>query len=94
MIYLEEGDAAELSRAGVRVWSIAQAKRSRASCIRPTPPTKRGSLGPYQHFMQRKFHEQPRAVSDTLDNVVNEGVSAELFGEHAAADFCSRRGVC
>jgi len=41
-------------------------------------------LGLYQHYMQKEIHEQPRAVADTIDGVINEGVDVErLFGEGA-----------
>ena len=92
VIYLEEGDAAELSRAGVRV--VDRAGKAVTREVHTSDATNEAwELGPYQHFMQKEIHEQPRAVSDTLDNVVNEGVSAALFGEHAAADFAAAEGV-
>jgi glucosamine--fructose-6-phosphate aminotransferase (isomerizing) len=92
VIYLEEGDAAELSRAGVRV--VDHAGNAVTREVHTSDATNEAwELGPYQHFMQKEIHEQPRAVSDTLDNVVNEGVSADLFGEHAAADFAAAEGV-
>jgi len=44
-------------------------------------------LGPYTHFMQKEIHEQPRAVSDTLEAVLEEGVQSELFGAEAPEIF-------
>ena len=29
--------------------------------------------GGYEHFMMKEIHEQPRAISDTLNSVINEG---------------------
>jgi glucosamine--fructose-6-phosphate aminotransferase (isomerizing) len=41
-------------------------------------------LGPYRHYMQKEIHEQPRAVADTLEGVIDSGVDvAHLFGEGA-----------
>src|SRR3546814_1272913 len=37
-------------------------------------------LGPYRHFMQKEIHEQPRAIADTIEAVIDAGgFSAELF---------------
>jgi glutamine---fructose-6-phosphate transaminase (isomerizing) len=45
-------------------------------------------LGPYQHYMQKEIHEQPRAVADTLEGVIDSGVDIDaLFGAGAAAVF-------
>jgi glucosamine--fructose-6-phosphate aminotransferase (isomerizing) len=45
-------------------------------------------LGPYRHFMQKEIHEQPRAIADTIEAVIdNDGFSAELFGADAAPVF-------
>src|SRR5690606_12779070 len=41
-------------------------------------------LGPYRHFMQKEIHEQPRALADTIEAVIDDGAfSAELFGKGA-----------
>jgi len=38
--------------------------------------------------MQKEIHEQPRAVSDTLEGVIDAGVDIDaLFGDGAAAAF-------
>ncbi len=92
VIYLEEGDAAELSHTGIRV--VDRAGKPVEREIHTSDATNEAwELGPYQHFMQKEIHEQPRAVSDTLDAVLNDGVSPALFGEHAAADFAAAEGV-
>ncbi|MBL8520500.1 MAG: glutamine--fructose-6-phosphate transaminase (isomerizing) [Betaproteobacteria bacterium] len=92
VIYLEEGDAAELTREGIRV-----VDRDGHAVTREVHTSDASNeaweLGPYQHFMQKEIHEQPRAVSDTLDGLLNEGVTADLFGPDAAADFAAAEGV-
>jgi glucosamine--fructose-6-phosphate aminotransferase (isomerizing) len=43
-------------------------------------------LGPYRHFMQKEIHEQPRAIGDTIEGVIDlGGFSAQLFGKDAEA---------
>ena len=44
-------------------------------------------LGPYQHYMQKEIHEQPKALSDTIEAVVDEGFNADIFGKGAADIF-------
>ncbi|HRO88100.1 MAG TPA: glutamine--fructose-6-phosphate transaminase (isomerizing), partial [Chiayiivirga sp.] len=41
--------------------------------------------GPYRHFMQKEIHEQPRAIGDTVEGIVDAGgFDAVLFGKEAA----------
>ena len=43
-------------------------------------------LGPYAHFMQKEIHEQPRALTDTIEALIDDAsFSPALFG-HGAAD--------
>jgi glucosamine--fructose-6-phosphate aminotransferase (isomerizing) len=74
--YLEEGDVAEISLEGFRVFDAAGREAKRAV---HTVQASGGAaeLGPYRHYMQKEIFEQPRAVSDTLEGI--EGVSASLF---------------
>ena len=37
--------------------------------------------------MQKEIHEQPRALTDTIEGVIAEGFVPELFGDQAAAIF-------
>jgi glucosamine--fructose-6-phosphate aminotransferase (isomerizing) len=42
-------------------------------------------LGPYRHFMQKEIHEQPRAIGDTIEGIVDAGgFDPALFGANAA----------
>ena len=50
-------------------------------------------LGPYSHYMQKEIHEQPRALADTLEAVLDEGFSPALFGEGAATVLDQVEGV-
>jgi glucosamine--fructose-6-phosphate aminotransferase (isomerizing) len=43
-------------------------------------------LGPYRHFMQKEIFEQPGAVANTLEMVLNaSSISPQLFGAEAEA---------
>lgn len=50
-------------------------------------------LGPYRHFMQKEIHEQPRAIADTIEAVVDGGFSPSLFGANAEAALKDIEGV-
>jgi len=73
---LEEGDVAVLNADGVEV--IDQAGKSAQRELKPMPAQADSvDLGPYQHYMQKEIFEQPRAIGDTLANIVDFG--PELF---------------
>jgi glucosamine--fructose-6-phosphate aminotransferase (isomerizing) len=50
-------------------------------------------LGPYSHFMQKEIHEQPRALADTIEPIMDEGFSPALFGNEAATLLADVRSV-
>ena len=76
--YLEEGDVAEISLEGFRVFDAAGREAKREVRTVQTTGTA-AELGPYRHFMQKEIFEQPRAIADTLTAVA--GISPELFGD-------------
>ena len=85
VIYLDDGDVVALRRGGVEV-----VDREGHKVDRPVHVSELSAdavdLGPYRHYMQKEIHEQPRAVSDTLEGVIDAGVDVDgLFGEGAAA---------
>jgi glucosamine--fructose-6-phosphate aminotransferase (isomerizing) len=81
VVYLEEGDIADVTR---NSYAIYDADGTRVS--RPVVTVKIADdsvdLGPYRHFMQKEIFEQPRAIADTLESV--GGIGPALFGENAA----------
>jgi glucosamine--fructose-6-phosphate aminotransferase (isomerizing) len=85
VIYLEDGDVLALNRAGVRIVDpsgVAVQRKVHLSELSADAV----DLGPYRHYMQKEIHEQPRAVSDTIEGVIDAGVDIEaLFGAGAAA---------
>lgn len=92
VMFLEEGDTAELSRDGVRIFDgndepvereLHQSDVSLASL----------ELGPYRHFMQKEIHEQPRALGDTIEAAMDVGFDAALFGDNAGEILKGISGV-
>jgi len=86
VMYLDEGDVAALRRDGVTVVDSSGKIVERAIHISEVADDA-SDLGPYQHFMQKEIHEQPRAISDTLEAILADGISSSLFGDGAAEVF-------
>src|SRR5512137_488093 len=80
IIYLEEGDVADIDLQRVRIVDASGTEVKRAA---QTVQVGSGGaeLGPYRHFMQKEIFEQPRAISDTLESV--DGIWPSLFGDEA-----------
>ena len=84
IIYLEDGDVADLQLGNV--WIMDQAgKRVDRKINTVHVHTGAAELGPYRHYMQKEIFEQPRAMGDTLEDV--ESVTPELFGAGARKIF-------
>ena len=93
VIFLEEGDTAELRRDGVRVFDEHGASVQREIHVSDVSLASL-ELGPYRHFMQKEIHEQPRALSDTIEAAIDaNGFPAELFGAHAAQVLSDIEGI-
>jgi glucosamine--fructose-6-phosphate aminotransferase (isomerizing) len=87
VIYLEEGDCAELGLKDIRI-----IERAGREVERPMHETKLSAsaveLGSYKHYMQKEIFEQPRAVADTLElAVATKSISPSLFGTQAGQIF-------
>jgi len=93
VIYLEDGDVVALNRAGVRVVDAAGAAVERKVHVSELSADA-VDLGPYTHYMQKEIHEQPRAISDTIEGVIDGGVDIDaLFGAGAGAALRGANGV-
>ena len=83
VVYLEDGDVVALSRAGVRIVD-ADGQPVERAVHHSELSADAVELGPYRHYMQKEIHEQPRAVADTMEGVIDGGVDVEgLFGAGA-----------
>ncbi len=87
VVYLEDGDVADIRRDGVTIFGrdgeIAERKIHMSDVSLASM-----ELGPYAHFMQKEIHEQPRALTDTIEALIdNNQFSANLFGDAASDVF-------
>jgi glucosamine--fructose-6-phosphate aminotransferase (isomerizing) len=83
IVYLEEGDVAEIGLNGVRICDSTGSQ-----VIRPVHESKLSAdaveLGPYRHYMQKEIFEQPGAVANTLEMVIGaQSIVPQLFGVEA-----------
>ncbi|HZQ71378.1 MAG TPA: glutamine--fructose-6-phosphate transaminase (isomerizing) [Burkholderiales bacterium] len=83
MIYLEEGDCAEVTLRSVR---IVDARGHRVE--RPLHVSQLTAdameLGAYRHYMQKEIFEQPAAIEATLERLMNaQSLVPEVFGFQA-----------
>jgi len=86
VVYLEEGDIADIGREGYAIYDAAGVRVAREVVTVKTSGDA-VELGPYSHFMQKEIFEQPRAIADTLESV--GGIGPELFGAAAAGVFAA-----
>ena len=92
VIYLEEGDVAQIVREGITIHDLDGAVVERALHVSDVSLASL-ELGPYSHFMQKEIHEQPKALSDTIEQIIAEGFSPILFGAAAEVVFDQIEGV-
>ncbi|MDN5752355.1 MAG: glutamine--fructose-6-phosphate transaminase (isomerizing) [Nitrosospira sp.] len=96
MIYLEEGDVAELRRDGYRIVNLHDgARKDVVRAVHESELTNEAvDMGPYAHFMQKEIFEQPGVVANTLEMVLNaQSISPRLFGSEAEDIFKKTDGV-
>jgi glutamine---fructose-6-phosphate transaminase (isomerizing) len=82
VVYLDEGDVADVRREDYAIYD-ARGQRTMRAIVDVKGSGDAVELGPYRHFMQKEIFEQPRAIADTLDAV--ESIEPALFGDKAAA---------
>jgi len=87
VIYLEDGDVAEVRRDGVTIYGKGGEEVNRKIHLSDVSLASM-ELGPYAHFMQKEIHEQPRALTDTIEALIDDNsFSSALFGESASSIF-------
>ena len=83
MIYLEEGDVAELRRDGIRIVG-ADGTAVERPVHESTLSADAVELGEYRHYMQKEIFEQPQALAATLEMIGGaHALSPNLFGVSA-----------
>ena len=84
VVYLEEGDVADIGLLDFRI-----VDRSGKPAFRPVQISElsadRAELGSYRHYMQKEIFEQPRALAETLEEALSFGdLNPRIFGEQAS----------
>ncbi len=87
VVYLEEGDVAEIRRDKTTI-----VDRTGATVERPVQISSLSAaaveLGDYKHYMQKEIFEQPMAVANTLEMVSGaQSIAPQLFGAGADKIF-------
>ncbi|MDI1362623.1 glutamine--fructose-6-phosphate transaminase (isomerizing) [Methylotenera sp.] len=87
VIYLEDGDVADVRREGVTIFGRDGNTVERKVHMSDVSLASM-ELGPYAHFMQKEIHEQPKALTDTIEALIDDNqFSPALFGENASEVF-------
>jgi glucosamine--fructose-6-phosphate aminotransferase (isomerizing) len=83
MIYLEEGDVAELGRTALRIVA-ADGSAVERPVHQSALDADAVELGEYRHYMQKEIFEQPQALAATLEMIGGaQTFSVNLFGAAA-----------
>ncbi|MEZ5740060.1 MAG: glutamine--fructose-6-phosphate transaminase (isomerizing) [Burkholderiaceae bacterium] len=91
--YLEEGDVVEIRTDGYRIVDANDQPAERA-IIESQLSADAIELGKYDHYMQKEIFEQPGAIANTLEMVINaRSLSPGLFGADAEAIFSKTKQV-
>ncbi len=93
VVYLEDGDIAELSLAGHRI-----VRSDGMPVERPrhesTLSADAVELGQYRHYMQKEIFEQPQALANTLEMIGGaQTIAPNLFGAKAPQIFAEAKSV-
>ena len=87
VIYLEDGDFAKLSKNNLEIFG-SNLKKVKRKINESKVKTSSMDLGPHNHFMQKEIYEQPRAIGDTIEAVIdNNKFDNALFGKNAKNVF-------
>lgn len=93
VIYLEEGDIADVGLLEVKITDANGQTVERPINVSELSADM-AELGNYRHFMQKEIHEQPRAIADTLlAAVTGSCVLPEIFGPGAEKILKAVNGV-
>ena len=71
IIYLEDGDVVELTTDNFQIYDSKLKEVSR-EVHNSKVNLESMELGPHDHFMQKEIYEQPRAIADTIEAVIDK----------------------
>ncbi len=87
VVFLEDGDIARLTCQGID----KLVDKTGASTEREIKVSNLSlaslELGPYSHFMQKEIYEQPKAIADTAEVLIDDNFDARIFGDNAPEIF-------
>ena len=84
--YLEEGDVAEITRTSVQVFDVNNDAVLREASD-TTVEHDAGDKGEYRHYMLKEIHEQPQAITNTLEGRLLGGqLNLEALGDLSSID--------
>jgi glutamine---fructose-6-phosphate transaminase (isomerizing) len=87
VVYLEEGDVAEIGLSGYKIFD-AQGRAAQRPVHVSELSNDSVELGAYKHYMLKEIFEQPQALANTLEAVCNsQSLIPGIFGAEAAAAF-------
>ena len=93
VVYLEDGDVAELTLDGYRI-TLADGTPVERPVNISSLSADAVELGKYRHYMQKEIFEQPQALGNTLEIIAGGGgISPQLFGADAVGLFGATRRV-
>jgi glucosamine--fructose-6-phosphate aminotransferase (isomerizing) len=93
VVYLEDGDVAELTLDGYRI-TLADGTPVERPVNISSLSADAVELGKYRHYMQKEIFEQPQALGNTLEIIAGGGgISPQLFGTDAVGIFGATRRV-
>ncbi|CAG0926474.1 MAG: Glutamine--fructose-6-phosphate aminotransferase [isomerizing] [Rhodocyclaceae bacterium] len=93
LIYLEDGDIAEVARSGVRIVRADGSPVERPQ-HESTLSADAVELGQYRHYMQKEIFEQPQALANTLEMIgTAQSAAPQLFGAGAEAMLADAKSV-
>ena len=86
-IFLEEGDTAEITPSGTRLWDVSDQEVKRPVVVEKTLG-ETIDKGEYRHFMLKEIFEQPEKIKGLLSGqLTDSGVPQEIFGPTAPEIF-------
>lgn len=93
VIFLEDGDTAEIRRDGISIFNAEQCLVERPLHLSNVSLSSL-ELGEFRHFMQKEIHEQPRVLADTMEAAIDAaGFPPMLFGAQAESVFRGITGI-
>ncbi len=88
MLFLEDGEFAEVDARGVRIVLASGAPVDRPQRTIPWDPVA-AEKGGYDRFMQKEIFEQPRAITDTIGTRITESGTIDLDGIELSPEYVS-----